>query len=344
MTTDLPARMLRLLSLLQTRREWSGTELAERLGVTTRTIRRDIDRLRDLGYPVEGTTGHAGGYRLASGTAMPPLILDDDEAIATAVALRTAAGHLTGMEETSLRALAKLEQVLPTRLRTQVAALQRTTATIGWETRGPRVDPELLGALAAACRDHETVTFDYTTRRGTSTARRAEPHHLVASGGLWYLLAHDTDRNDWRVYRLDRITHPATTRHRFSPRPVPGGDPAAYVADRIATAPARYRATATVHAPAETVRHRTGALPARIHPLDDATCTVDFATDHLPGIAQALAALDADYTLDADPHVTAYLRQTVERARHALDGEPAPGNGTNPVPAHAVSCPSCPRQ
>ncbi|WP_228974712.1 YafY family protein [Streptomyces sp. DH12] len=317
MTTDLPARMLRLLSLLQTRREWSGTELAERLGVTGRTIRRDIDRLRDLGYPVEGTTGHAGGYRLASGTAMPPLILGDDEAIAIAVALRTAAGHLTGMEETSLRALAKLEQVLPARLRTKVAAVQQTTATIGWETRGPRADPELLGSLAAACRDHETVTFDYTTRHGTCASRRVEPHHLIASGGLWYLLAHDTDKEDWRIYRLDRITNPAPTRHHFIPRPVPGDDPAAYVADKIATAPTRHRAIATVHAPAETVRRRTWALASRIRPRDEATCTVDCSGNLLPGIAQTLAALDADYTLDADPEVIAYLHQAAVRMQHA---------------------------
>ncbi|MFJ8648895.1 helix-turn-helix transcriptional regulator [Streptomyces sp. NPDC093546] len=317
MTTDLPARMLRLLSLLQTRREWSGTELAERLGVTGRTIRRDIGRLRDLGYPVEGTTGHAGGYRLASGTAMPPLLLDDDEAIATAVALRTAAGHLTGMEETSLRALAKLEQVLPGRLRTQVAAVQQTTATIGWETRGPRVDPALLGGLAAACRDHEIVTFDYTTRRSGTASRRAEPHHLIASGGLWYLLAHDTDKDDWRTYRLDRITNPAPTRRYFTPRPVPGNDPAAYVSDKIATAPARYRAIATVQAPADTVRRRTWALAGRIRPLDGTTCTVDCSSNYLPAIAQALAALDVDYTLDTDPEVTAYLHQTAVRMQHA---------------------------
>ncbi|GAA2104485.1 YafY family protein [Streptomyces albiaxialis] len=317
MTSDLPARMLRLLSLLQTRREWSGTELADRLGVTTRTVRRDIDRLRELDYPVEGTTGHAGGYRLASGTAMPPLLLDDDEATATAVALRTAAGHLTGMEETSLRALAKLEQVLPARLRTQVAALQQTTAAIGWETGGPRLAPELLATLAAACRDHETLTFDYTTRHGTAAPRRVEPHHLISSGGLWYLLAHDTGRDDWRVYRLDRIAGPAPTRHHFTPRPVPGGDPAAYVAEKIATAPTRYRAVATVHAPADTLRCRSWALPARIKPLDERTCTVDCSGNHLPAIVQTLAALDTDYDLDADPEVTAHLRRTAERLHHA---------------------------
>ncbi|MGI5341451.1 helix-turn-helix transcriptional regulator [Streptomyces sp. CA-181903] len=333
MTTDLPARMLRLLSLLQTRREWSGAELAGRLGVTTRTIRRDIDRLRELGYPVEGTTGHAGGYRLASGTAMPPLILDDDEAIAIAVALRTAAGHLTGMEETSLRALAKLEQVLPVRLRTQVAALHQATATIGWERRGPRVDPATLSALAAACRDHETVAFDYTTRHGTTASRRVEPHHLVASSGLWYLLARDTERDDWRVFRLDRVTDPTPTRRRFVPGAVPGQDPAAYVARKIATAPVRHRALVTVHAPADTVRRRTGALADRVRPLDDTTCAVDCSGDSLSRIAQTLAAVDADYTLDADPEVTDHLHRTAERTRRALHTAVRTGGGPPKAPA-----------
>ncbi|MFF9900972.1 helix-turn-helix transcriptional regulator [Streptomyces longispororuber] len=323
MTSDLPARMLRLLSLLQTRREWSGAELADRLGVTGRTVRRDIERLRELGYPVEGATGHAGGYRLASGTAMPPLLLDDHEATATAVALRTTAGHLTGMEETALRALAKLEQVLPARLRTQVAALQQTTAAIDWETRGPRVDPELLALLAVACRDREVITFDYTTRGATTAAsRRVEPHHLVSSGGLWYLLAHDTGKGDWRIYRLDRIARPATTRQRFTPRPVPGDDPATYVATKIATAPTRYRAIATIHAPADTVRRRTwGALASRVQPLDANTCTVDCSSNHLPGIAQTLTALETDYTLDAAPEVAAYLRQTAERLHRSATGQ-----------------------
>ncbi|MEU8893326.1 WYL domain-containing protein [Streptomyces sp. NPDC048442] len=317
MTTDMPARMLRLLSLLQTRREWSGTELADRLSVTGRTVRRDIDRLRDLGYPVEGTTGHAGGYRLASGADMPPLLLDDDEAVALAVALRTAAGGLTGMEETSLRALAKLEQVLPQRLRGQVTALQESTATITWEARGPRVEPAILTVLAAACRDHEIVTFDYLTRTGDRAPRRVEPAHLVASGGLWYLLAHDTAKDDWRIYRLDRVTHPTPTGRRVPPRTTPGGDPAAYVTSKIATAPTRYRAVATVHAPAETVRARTWALADRIRPLDDNTCTLDASADTLPRIAQILTALDCDYTLDADTPVLDHLRTTADRALRA---------------------------
>ncbi|WP_370417696.1 helix-turn-helix transcriptional regulator [Streptomyces sp. QH1-20] len=319
MTTDMPARMLRLLSLLQTRREWSGHELAERLGVTGRTVRRDIDRLRALGYPVEATTGHAGGYRLASGTAMPPLLLDDDEAVAVAVALRTAAGGLGGIEETALRALVKLEQVLPARLRGQVGALQEATSTIAWESRGPRVDAATLTVLAAACRDHEIVTFDYTTRDGTPARRRVEPHSLVASGGLWYLLAYDTDRDDWRIYRLDRLTQPSPTGRRVPPRalPDPGPDPAAYVAAKIATAPVRYRAVAIVHASADSIRARTWALADRIRPLDENTCTVDCSADTLPRIAQTLAALDADYTLDADPAVLTHLRTTARRTLHA---------------------------
>ncbi len=318
MTSDMTARMLRLLSLLQTRREWSGADLAERLSVTVRTVRRDIDRLRELGYPVDSARGHAGGYRLAAGTDLPPLLLDDDEAVAITIALRTAAGGLTGIEETALRALAKLEQVLPRRLRGQVTALQSAATGIAWVTRGPRADPALMATLAVACRDHEIVTFDYTTRHGTTTGRRAEPCHLVASGDLWYLLAHDTDKDDWRLFRLDRITGALPTGRRVPPRPVPGDDPAAFVAARLSTAPTRYRAIATVQASAERIRARTPGLGTRLRPLDDHTCRLDASDDHLPRIAQTLAGLDADFTLDADPDVLAHLRTTAHRTLHAL--------------------------
>ncbi|MFH8990412.1 helix-turn-helix transcriptional regulator [Streptomyces sp. NPDC017940] len=225
MTSDMTARVLRLLSLLQDRREWAGEELADRLHVTTRTLRRDIDRLRDMGYPVHSTRGHGGGYRLASGTALPPLVLGDDEAVVVAVALRTAAGGLTGMEDSALQALAKLEQVLPRRLRGQVAALQTTLTGISWEDRGPRADPALLATLAGACRDHEIVTFDYTTRDGAAAPRRAEPCHLIASGDLWYLLAHDTDRDDWRLFRLDRMAAPPRQAAASRPAPSPAATP-----------------------------------------------------------------------------------------------------------------------
>ncbi|MFK0292579.1 helix-turn-helix transcriptional regulator [Streptomyces sp. NPDC090442] len=317
MTSDMTGRMLRLLSLLQTRREWSGADLAERLSVTVRTVRRDIDRLRALGYPVDSARGHAGGYRLASGSDLPPLLLDDEEAVAIAVALRTAAGGLTGIEETALRALAKLEQVLPRRLRGQVTALQASVAGIAWESRGPRADPGLLATLAVACRDHEVVTFDYRARHGGAARRRVEPCHLVASGALWYLLAHDLDKDDWRLFRLDRIADAAPTGRRVPPRPVPGDDPAAYVASRLSAAPTRYRAVATVHAPAEHVRAHTRGLATRIRPVDEHTCRVDASDDTLPRIAQTLAGLDSAYTLDADPEVLAHLRDFAHRTLRA---------------------------
>lgn len=317
MTRDMTARMLRLLSLLQTRREWSGADLAARLEVTVRTVRRDIDRLRDMGYPVDSARGHAGGYRLAAGTDLPPLLLDDEEAVAIAVALRTVAGGLTGIEETALRALAKLDQVLPRRLRTQVTALQQSVAGIAWETRGPRADPALLASLAVACRDHEVITFDYSTRSGTTGPRRVEPHHLVASGDLWYLLAHDTDRDDWRVFRLDRVTGVTATGRRVRARALPGDDPAAFVAERLSAAPTRHRALATVDASADHVRAHTRHLATRIRPIDATTCLVDASDDSLPRIARTLAGLPADYTLDADPDVLDHLRAGARRTLHA---------------------------
>ncbi|MEV5378916.1 YafY family protein [Streptomyces nondiastaticus] len=319
---------------LQTRREWSGADLAERLSVTVRTVRRDIDRLRELGYPVDSTRGHAGGYRLAPGTDLPPLLLDD-EAVAIAVALRTATSSgLSGVEESALRALGKLEQVLPRRLRGQVAALQASLAGITWEDRGPRADPALLAGLAVACRDHEVITFGYTTRHGTAALRRAEPCHLVDSGGLWYLLAHDAGKDDWRLFRLDRISDLTPTGRRVPSRPVPGDDPAAFVASRLSAAPTRYRAVATVRAPADRIRARTRGLGTRLKPVDDHTCVVDVSDDHLPRIAQTLAGLDAEYALDADPDVLAHLRTAAHRALRATAASP-PSREKNAGPRSA---------
>ncbi|MFD7907064.1 helix-turn-helix transcriptional regulator [Kitasatospora sp. NPDC059747] len=319
MTQDMPARMLRLLSLLQTRREWSGAELATRLGVTGRTVRRDIDRLRELGYPVEGTTGHAGGYRLAAGTDLPPLLLDDEEAIAAAVALRTATSGVTGIEDTALRALTKLEQVFPARLRHRVAALQAVTVPLA-PGGGPRADPAALATLAAACRDHEIVTFDHRAKHATdATARRVEPHALVAAGSRWYLVAYDLGKDAWRTFRVDRLSAPAPTGHRVPARELPGGDPAAHVAATIAAAPARYTARATVPEPAETVRARTGALPDRLHALDAHTTTVDLSADDPLHIAAQLLTLGPTATLhgpsELAPHIEELGRQLLRAAR-----------------------------
>src|SRR5919106_5789305 len=182
--TETSGRLLKLLSLLQTRRDWPGNELADRLDVSGRTIRRDIERLRELGYPVDALTGPTGGYRLHAGTAMPPLLLDDDEAVAIAVGLRTAAGaSVTGIEETSVRALVKLEQVLPSHLRRRVSALQSFTETL--PAGGPSVDPPALTVIAAACRDSERIRFAYRDREGAASRRQVEPHALVNLGRRW---------------------------------------------------------------------------------------------------------------------------------------------------------------
>ena len=238
--TETSGRLLKLLSLLQARRDWPGNELAQRLGVSGRTIRRDVERLRDLGYPVDATTGPAGGYSLHAGTAMPPLLLDDDEAVAIAVGLRTAAGaSVTGIEETAIRALVKLEQVLPSHLRRRVNALGSVLATL--PASGPTVDPQALTTIATACRDRERLRFAYRSREGEESRRRVEPHSLVNLGRRWYLVAWDCDREGWRTFRLDRLERPAPAGGRFEPRTLPAKDPAAFVTAGLRSAPSRYR-------------------------------------------------------------------------------------------------------
>src|SRR5690349_2390547 len=224
--SETSSRLLEMLSLLQGRRDWPGSELAERLEVSGRTIRRDIERLRGLGYPVESLTGPAGGYRLRAGTAMPPLLLDDDEAIAIAVGLRTAArASVAGIEETAVRALVKLEQVLPAHLRRRVGALGAATVTL--PASGPTVELRHLTLIAAACRDSERLRFRYRRRDGTASRREVEPHSLVNHGRRWYLVAWDPGRGDWRTFRLDRLSRPAATGVRFALRGLPARDAAA---------------------------------------------------------------------------------------------------------------------
>ena len=227
MPNDPTGRALQLLSLLQTHRLWRGAELAERLEVTERTVRRDVDRLRALGYPVDATSGTDGGYRLAIGTHLPPLVLDDDEAVAVAVGLRSAAGAaIDGMEESSLRALTKIEQLLPDRLRRRVSALHSSVTPMPWTTAEDVIDAEALSVLAAACRDREEVRFDYRRRDGKPSRRLVEPHQLVTAGRRWYLVAWDQRRHDWRTFRLDRLSNARLAGRRFTPREIPGGDAA----------------------------------------------------------------------------------------------------------------------
>ncbi|WP_317633408.1 YafY family protein [Streptomyces sp. SCSIO ZS0520] len=256
------ARLLRLLSLLQAHREWSGTALADRLGVSARTVRRDVDRLRELGYPVNASPGTGGGYQLGAGAELPPLLLDDEEAVAVAVGLRTAAGHgVEGIGETSVRALAKLEQVLPDRLRRRVGALTAYTVPL---LRGPgaaAADPGLLTELAHACRDFVTLRFGYRDHGGTETRRRAEPHRLVCTERLWYLVAWDLDREDWRTFRVDRLTLRPPHGPRFVPRPPPAEDLAAYVSRGVSTGVYAVRAVVRLFVP-------LAEAAARVSPSD----------------------------------------------------------------------------
>ena len=307
MSTDPSSRMLRLLSLLQTHRFWPGVELADRLEVSQRTLRRDIDRLRELGYLVDGTRGAAGGYRLQAGTDLPPLLLDDDEAVAIAVGLRTAAGSaVEGIEETSVRALAKLEQVLPKRLRRQVSALG--SATVPLTYRREPVDAETLTTIAQACRDHERLQFDYTRRDGEDAGRAVEPHRLVAVTGRWYLVAWDNHRSDWRTFRVDRVRAPRTSGARFHPRTLPNdGDAAAYVRESIRQAPRSHRATLTVHAPAERVRETARWFGGGVEPLDDASCTLTLNGDSISWLGACVGLVEAEYTLHGPPELAAWL-------------------------------------
>jgi predicted DNA-binding transcriptional regulator YafY len=311
------SRLLTLLSLLQARRDWPGHELADRLEVSGRTVRRDVDRLRELGYPVESLTGPAGGYRLAAGTALPPLLLDDDEAIAIAVGLRTAArASVTGIEETSVRALVKLEQVLPAHLRRRVQALQTATTTLTFGD-GPTTDPQLLTELAAACRDNERLRFGYEAREGERTRREVEPHALVNAGRRWYLVAWDCGRRDWRTFRVDRITRPHAS-GRFQPgRELPGQDPAAYVAQSLSSRPNRYEARITLHASAEAMRKAMPRYLGAVEPVGEDRCEYRTGDDRLDWLAARLAMLPVDFEVHEPPELVEHLQGLAARLGRA---------------------------
>jgi predicted DNA-binding transcriptional regulator YafY len=313
---DASARLLRLLSMLQVRPDWAGAELARRLDVTTRTLRRDVQRLRSLGYPVHATPGVAGGYRLGAGAALPPLLLDDDEAVAVVVSLRTAASHtVTGIEETALRALAKLEQVLPARLQERTAALQM--ATVSLPSLAPTVDPVALTAIAGACRSRQRLDFNYTDHGGKVSTRRAEPHRLVHTGRRWYLVARDLDRDDWRTFRVDRIGAPRLTGVRFVPRDPP--DAAAFVANSVTAAPYRFRARVLMHAPAGVIADRVPPTVGVLKAVDAGTCLLTTGSDSLESIAIHLAWLGADFTVLEPPELIEHVRALADKLHRAAD-------------------------
>jgi predicted DNA-binding transcriptional regulator YafY len=299
--SETTSRVLQLLGLLQSRRVWSGEELAERLGVTGRSVRRDIDRLRELGYPVHASTGHGGGYQLGAGAALPPLLLDPDEAVAMAVCLRLAAGgSVAGVGESALRALSKLDQVMPARLRSQVSAVHETTVTLTSGTDTP-VEPDALMALARACRDHEHVDATYTDIRGTETSRRLEPYQLVTTGRRWYLLAWDRDRHDWRTLRLDRMTDVRARGTTFTPREAP--DAATYVSRAISSNPYPYVAQVRYFCPKEVVEQHFSPASATVEADGPDACLVTAGADDPQKIPLFLAMVGADFEILGPPEV-----------------------------------------
>ncbi|MYS82316.1 helix-turn-helix transcriptional regulator [Embleya scabrispora] len=347
MTAATPARLLGLLSLLQTPREWPGSELSARLGVSARTIRRDIERLRELGYPVEATRGADGGYRLVAGTAMPPLLLDDEEAVAIAVGLRTAAGGaVAGIEEASVRALAKLEQVLPSRLRGRVRAV--SGATVPLVPSGPTVDPEALAVLAGAIANHEKVRFVHRAAGGAESRRLVEPNRLVSAGRRWYFVAWDVDRADWRTFRVDRMHEPRPTGARCPERSLPDPDAAAYVERTLHTSAPVHRADVTLYAPAEHVAARLGDALAgdagpggpRLRALDAGSCRLTGYADTLDWLALRLSMLGCEFEVHEPPELREHLRALGGRVTRAA-GDPTPR--TRPAPERSAPRPGAHR-
>jgi predicted DNA-binding transcriptional regulator YafY len=313
---DTSSRLLELLSLLQSRREWSATELAERLEVGPRTIRRDVERLRGLGYPVHARPGVGGGYRLGAGASLPPLLLDEEEAVAVAVGLRTAAtAGVAGIEETSVRALAKLEQLLPTAVRRRVGALG--SATVPYPSTGPAVDPQILAAIAAGARDSERLRFSYRNHQGARSRRLVEPHRLVHTGRRWYLVAWDCTREDWRTFRCDRIEASPSSDRRFEPREPPAQDIAAYVARSISATRDRYQARVLLRAP---LRELTGRVPAWVGTLeavDERSCLLHAGSDWLGGLAVYVADIGVDFEVIDSPALSERIRALGERLSRA---------------------------
>ncbi|GAA0915198.1 MULTISPECIES: helix-turn-helix transcriptional regulator [Streptomyces violaceusniger group] len=333
------ARLLSLLSLLQARRDWPGQLLAERLDVSPRTVRRDVDRLRELGYPIVAAKGPDGGYRLGAGSDLPPLLFDDDQAVALAVALQTATATGAGIEEAAARALSTVRQVMPARLRHRVDALQ-VTAVEGADTRpNPQVGPRVLMTLGAAVRAREVLRFTYAPVSAPDASdadpaatppRRAEPHHLVSRGGRWYLVAWDLDRDDWRTFRVDRITPRTPTGPRFTPRDVPGGDVAAFVASRFQGSdglggwPCRGEVILDLPASVVSTYTRDGV----VEELGPDRCRLVLGAWSWPGLAATIGRFDADIEVIGPPELKgafAHLaRRFADAAAEAATGDTVP--------------------
>jgi predicted DNA-binding transcriptional regulator YafY len=310
------ARVLQLLGLLQSRSVWSGPDLAARLGVTARSVRRDVQRLRELGYPVRASKGIGGGYQLGAGRALPPLLLDAEEAVAVAVCLRLAAGGtVTGVDEAALRTLAKLDQVLPGRLRTQVSAISAATETL--DSRATGIEPDVLLTLARASRDHQRVRFHYAARDAAATSRQVEPYRMVATGRRWYLMAWDVDRGDWRTFRLDRMSAVTATTWTFSPRKAP--DAREYVARSVTQSPYRHLVKVRFEAPAAHIADCIPPTAGTVQPLGEHACLLTAGTDHLDHLAAHLAMVAVDFTIVEPAEMHAVMATLAARFARACD-------------------------
>ncbi|MFF4587802.1 helix-turn-helix transcriptional regulator [Streptomyces sp. NPDC001388] len=318
MTTDTPARLLQLLSLLQTPREWPGGELAERLRVSRRTVRRDIDRLRELGYPVQASKGADGGYRLVAGKAMPPLVLDDEEAVAIAVGLRAGAGHaVEGVDEASVRALAKLEQVLPARLRHRVATLQAATTPLT-SGDGASIAPETLTVMASTVAGRERLRFAYRAKDGTESRRLTEPYRLVSTGRRWYLVAYDLDRADWRTFRVDRVREPFATGARFAPRELPTGSAAEYLRRSLQGQAYTYEFDVAFEEPPESVAARLPAWMGRPEADGEGGSRLRGSTsDPVDWLALRLAMLGCEFSVRGPRELAECVRELGARLGRA---------------------------
>jgi len=308
------ARLLRLLSLLQTRRDWPGHTLAERLQVSPRTVRRDVDRLRELGYPVRATKGPEGGYRLDAGAQLPPLLFDEEQAVAIAVALQTATTSVEGIAEPALRALATIRQVMPARLRHRVETLQVVNVT----RPGPSaVRAEDLLAVAEALRAREVLRFDYAGSAQDGPPRRAEPHHLVMWRGRWYLVAWDLDRQDWRTFRVDRMRPRPPHGPRFTPRPLPSEDVHTYISERFSPPPLPCRGTFLLRMPVDEVA-RWARRDAVVEPVDADWCRVTASSWSWRALAAWVGLFDADVKVVGPDELVAATREVAARYARAV--------------------------
>ena len=311
------ARLLALLSLMQSRPAWSGTELAQRLGVSTRTIRNDIERLRSLDYPVDAVRGSGGHYRLGAGGSLPPLLLDDEEAIAVAIGLRAASG-IAGVEESSARTIAKLNQVLPARLRQRVNAIQAAVTSgpvdTGTNVTDPVIDPVLLGDLATAVREREWVRFDYR-----DSAEVVEPYRLISWARRWYLVARHARTGSWATFRLDWMTLRPRTHRRFEHRPMQRQAYTDFLLRDVASTGWKVHARITVHAPAQDVLARINPTVGVVESVDSGTSILVTGADSFEMMAVYIGMLGLDFTVEPDSGLAEHIRALGERYRRAVD-------------------------